>query len=114
MDVVVVLCGQPSVLEPQAAVVYPCTDRRREPLADSEAVRRFQPSEHVLTTERGAEKSGRASGYADKPVATSANRKYHSIKIDRLDLFCSNIMGRVSYSVLLFGLAICPCLYRAK
>lgn len=59
MDVVVVLCEQPGILELQAAVIDTCADRRREPLADGEAVRRFQPSEQVLATERRTEKSGR-------------------------------------------------------
>ena len=113
MDVVVVPCGQPGILELQTAVVYPCTDRRSEPLADGEAVRRFQPSEQVLATERSTEKSGRAPGDTDKPVAASAHRKYHPVEISRLhrlEQFGGGIMCCVSYSVLLRGMYIRPCL----
>ena len=117
MDVVVVLCGQPGILELQTAVIDTCADSRREPLADGEAVRRFQPSEQVLATERRAEKGGRASGNADKPVAASVHRKHHSVEIDglhRLKQFSGSVTVRVSYSVLLCGEYVCPCLQRAE
>ena len=117
MDVVVVLSGQRAVFEQQAAVIDACADGRCEPFADSEAVRWFQASEKVFTTERRTEKGGRASGNADKPVASPGRREHHSVKIDglhRLKQLYGFVVNDRSYSVLLYGLYTCLCLQRAK
>ena len=84
MDMVVVLSGQCAILELQSAIMDACADRGREPLADSEAVRGFHPSEKVFATERRAEKGGRTSGHADKPVAGPGHREHHPVEIDGL------------------------------
>ena len=81
---VVVLFGQCTILELQTAVVDTRTDRWRKPFADGKAVRGFQASEKVFTTEWRTEKCGRTSGNADKPVAGTGHRKNHSVEINGL------------------------------